>query len=78
MPAIVGILTHISLASFYGTQANSADPDQMPQSVASDPVPDCLLTDCSIKFEKNNNTTLHPKSLKWTAPIDSSGKFESV
>ena len=42
--------------------ANSADPDQTPQSAASDQGLHCLLTECSIKIriknEKYNLTTL--------------------
>ena len=33
---------------FYGTQANSADPDQTPQNVATDQGTHRLLTACSI------------------------------
>ena len=35
---------------FCGTQANSVDPDQMPQNVASDQVLHCLLTESIIKI----------------------------
>ena len=41
-------LTHTNLVSFCGTWANCAEPDQIPQSVASDPGLHCLLTECSI------------------------------
>ena len=33
-----------------GSQANSADPDQMPHNVASDQGLYCLLTEFSIKY----------------------------
>ena len=43
------------LASFCGTSANSAEPDQMPQNVASDQVLHRLLTEIEnvlLKFER--------------------------
>ena len=43
-------LSHLSLASFYGTSENSAEPDQMPQNVASDQVLHCFLTVYSYKI----------------------------
>ena len=43
-------LTHLSLASFYGTSANSAEQDQLPQYVASDQVLHCLLAECAFKI----------------------------
>ena len=36
---------------FCGTLANSAEPDQMPQNMASDQVLPCLLTECTFEFE---------------------------
>ena len=36
--------THLSQQPFYGTSANSAEPNQIPQSVASDQALHCLLT----------------------------------
>ena len=42
-------LTHIRLASFYGTSENSAKPDQTLQNAPSDQVVHCLLTD--VYFE---------------------------
>ena len=42
--------THISLASFCGTSANSAKPEHMPQNAASDQVLHCLLTEVSFKI----------------------------
>ena len=44
---LTGTLTHISLASFCGTLANSAKPDQTHQNAASDQVLHCLLTEVS-------------------------------
>ena len=41
-------LTHISLASFCGTSANSAKPDHTPQNAASDQVLHGLLTEVSF------------------------------
>ena len=38
-------LTHLSLASFYGSFANNAEPDQTPLNVASDQVLHRLLTE---------------------------------
>ena len=47
--AIQPILTHLSIAPLMGcTLANSAEPDQMPQNVASDLVFHCLLTECTF------------------------------
>ena len=43
-------LTQISLASFCGTSANSANTDQTPQNAASDQVLHCLLTGVSFKI----------------------------
>ena len=40
----------INLAFFCGTCANSVDPDQTPQNVASDQGLHCLLTECSVKI----------------------------
>ena len=42
--------THISLASFCGTYANSAELDPMPRNEASDQGFHCLLTECSINI----------------------------
>ena len=50
-------LTHISLASFYGTSANSADPDQTPRDLH------CLLTEFRLKFGKKREK-YHPKPPK--------------
>ena len=45
------LLAHISLVSFCGTYANSADPDQKPMNAVSDQsVSAVLLTECSIKI----------------------------
>ena len=44
------ILTHVRVASFYGTFTNNADPDQTPQNVASDLGLQCLLTEYSIRI----------------------------
>ena len=49
-PLLKYSLTHIFLASFYGTWANSTDPDQMLQNMASDQGLHCLLTEFSIKI----------------------------
>ena len=38
-------LAHISLASFYGSWANSTDPDQTRHNVVSDQNLHCLLTE---------------------------------
>ena len=38
----------LSKHPFCGTYVNSADPDQMPQNVASDQGLHCLLTECPI------------------------------
>ena len=38
------------IASFSGTYANSTDPDQTPQNVASDQDLHCLSTKCFIKI----------------------------
>ena len=40
----------LSLVSFYGTLANSAEPDQMLQNAASGLVLHCLLTEYSFKI----------------------------
>ena len=76
----VGILTHLSLASFKCvTQANSADPDRTLQNTASDQGLCSLLTECSIKFQiKIKNITEQPIKQKWPGPIDNSGKFHSA
>ena len=50
MIEIQSILTQISLASLFGTYANSADPDQTPQDAASDQGLHCLLTE---NYNKN-------------------------
>ena len=46
---------------FYGTCANSANPDQTPRNVVSQQDRHCLLAECSIiiwkKIEKHPNTT---------------------
>ena len=42
------LLTHFSLASFLCDRGNSADPDQTPQTAASDQGLHCLLAECSI------------------------------
>ena len=41
--------THISISSFCGTSANSAETDQTPQNTASDQLLHCLLTEVSFK-----------------------------
>ena len=49
-------------ASFFGTSANSAKPEQTPQKTASDQVLRCLQTEGSLKLNKNENyhtTTLN-------------------
>ena len=38
-------LSHLSLASFLVTAANSVEPDQTPQNVAFDQVLHCFLTE---------------------------------
>ena len=38
-------LTHLSLASFLGTAANSVEPDQTPLNEVFDQVLHCLLTE---------------------------------
>ena len=49
---ILAALTHINLASyFFGTWANSTDPDETPQNAASHLGLHCLLTGISIKNE---------------------------
>ena len=54
-------LTHISLASHFWTQANSADPDQTPQNATSDQGLHCLLTGISIRNRiKLKKYTGHP------------------
>ena len=45
------LVIHISLASFLWGIAKSDDPDQTPQNAAFDLGLNCLLTECSIKFE---------------------------
>ena len=42
---------------FYGTKANSADPDQTPHDAVSDQDLHYLLTECSIKFFETNTKT---------------------
>ena len=59
----------------FGTYANSADPDQRPQSAASDQGLHCLLTGIAIKnMLRMKNDTRHPLNEKWTRPIDKGGK----
>ena len=43
-------LNHIPMVFFYGTYANSANPDQTPQNTASDQGLRYLLTESSIKI----------------------------
>ena len=43
-------LTHINLAFFCGTKANSTEQGQMPKDAASDQVPHCYLTEVSFKI----------------------------
>ena len=64
-------LTYISLASFCGTRANSADPDQTPQSPASDQALFSLQTEISSKF-LNKNDKCHTKPLN--VEMDSSNR----
>ena len=47
-------LTHISLAPFCGTLANSAKPDQTSQNAASDQGLHCLQTEISFKILYKN------------------------
>ena len=44
-------LIHISLASFYGTKANSADTDQTPQKAASGQGSTVCLQNVLLKYE---------------------------
>ena len=57
-------LTHISLASFCGTSANSAKPDQTPQNVASDQVLHCLQTEVFYEIWIKMKKKPHLTSLK--------------
>ena len=45
----------MSLASFCGTLADSADPDQIPHNAVCNQDLHCLLTECSIKILNNGN-----------------------
>ena len=66
-------LTHIILASFFGTCSNSA------QKVASDRGIKCLLKECSIKILINmENNTLQPLKREWTDPVDNNGNSYSA
>ena len=47
------LLTHKSIAFIYGTLANSAEPDQILQNVASDQVLHCLLIVSTTKQPLN-------------------------
>ena len=68
-------LTHLSLVSFYGTSANSAEPDQKLQNAVSDQARHYLLTEGSIKIRiKWKNTTQQPLKQKKTGPIGKGGK----
>ena len=59
---------------FYGTYANSTDPDQMTQKVAFDLGIHCLLSYCSTKiWIKTTKTSQQPFKRKWTGPFDWSG-----
>ena len=58
LPDGFSFLTHLSLATFYGTSANCAEPDQTPQNVASDPVLDCLPTEGTFKIKIKSNFLL--------------------
>ena len=64
-------LTHtcIRLASFFGSYANSANPDQLPQNAAPAQDLNCLLTGFSNKMNKSEK--YHTATLKI-------GKFHSV
>ena len=64
-------LTYISRASFCGTKANRADPDQTPQSAASDQALFSLHTEISFKFF-NKNDKCHTKTLN--VKMDSSNR----
>ena len=59
----------------YETQANSADPDQMPQNVVSDQGLHCLF---NKNLNKMKNTIQQPLKRKWTGLIGNSGKFHSA
>ena len=54
------------------------DPDQTPQSAASDQSLHCLLTKQFIKLNKMKNNTQQPLKSKWTGPCDMSRKFHSA
>ena len=41
-------LTHLSIASFYGTLTNSVDPDQTPLNAASNQLLHSLFTKCAF------------------------------
>ena len=72
-------LIHISLASHFGKQANSADPDQTPQNAASDQGLHCLLTGISIRNRiKMKTYTISPLNWKWTCPVDKDGRVHQV
>ena len=58
-------LTHISIMSFNGTWANSADPDQTPHNVVSDQDLHCLLTECYVKILKKKISKYQPLPLKF-------------
>ena len=56
-------LTHISKASLCEKSAKSAEPDQIPQSAASDQVLYCLLTEVFFK-NSNKNENYHTTNLE--------------
>ena len=57
-------------------KGNSADPDQTPQSAASDKDIHWFVTKFKEKWKLN--TSQHPFKRKWTGPIDKKGKFHSA
>ena len=71
-------LAPISQPPYCGIYANSADPAQTPQNVASDQDFHCLRTVCSIKIRKNKDTAQQPLKLKWTGPTDKGRKYHSA
>ena len=72
-------LTHMSLATFCGTWANSGDPDQTPQYAASGQGLHWMLTECSIQILiKKEKYPQQPLEGKCAGPIDKSGKFHKA
>ena len=64
------------LYPFYGTLANSAEPDQMPHNAAPDQVLHCLHTRFSFKiWMKLLIITQQQLNSKCIRPIDKGGKF---